>query len=100
MDTQKRQRRRQIQRVGLFWTMVIQEIVIYDGIKRRARHIPRAPHRNWACLGLYREVVTNATINNSPYDKDNVKQWYSFFQLTNDQSRKLIVIDEVMEIIT
>ncbi|KAL2483269.1 uncharacterized protein Fot_44713 [Forsythia ovata] len=161
MDTQRRQRRRQIQRVGLFWTMVIQEIVISDGIRRRARHIPRAPHRNWvveremtltrmfgtsdricrdllrmkigpfqslcarlrtfglvdsksvrveeqvaiflntvghdqrtragmsyyfhrvlhACLGLYSEVVTNATINNSPYDKDNVKQWYSFFQV-------------------
>ncbi|KAL2546861.1 uncharacterized protein Fot_08833 [Forsythia ovata] len=105
MDTQRMQRRRQIQRVGLFWTMVIQAIVIYDGIRRRARHIPRAPHRNWVVeremtltrmfgtsdricrdllrmkIGLYREVVTNATINNSPYDKDNVKQWYSFFQL-------------------
>ncbi|KAL2537898.1 hypothetical protein Fot_19289 [Forsythia ovata] len=47
MDTQRRQRRRQIQHVGLFWTMVIQAIVIYDGIRRRTRHIPRAPHRNW-----------------------------------------------------
>ncbi|KAL2504734.1 putative harbinger transposase-derived nuclease [Abeliophyllum distichum] len=27
--------------------MVIQAIVIYDGIRRRARHLPRAPHRNW-----------------------------------------------------
>ncbi|KAL2460913.1 putative harbinger transposase-derived nuclease [Abeliophyllum distichum] len=27
--------------------MVIQTIVIYDGIRRRARHLPRAPHRNW-----------------------------------------------------
>ncbi|KAL2528555.1 Myb/SANT-like DNA-binding domain-containing protein [Forsythia ovata] len=35
----------------------------------------------WFSKGLYREVVTNATINNSPYDKDYVKQWYSFFQL-------------------
>ncbi|KAL2510476.1 DDE Tnp4 domain-containing protein [Abeliophyllum distichum] len=150
--------------------MVIQAIVIYDGIRRRARHLPRAPHRNWeierqmtltrmfgtsdricrdllrmkigpfqrlcaflrtfglvdsksvrveeqmaiflntvghdqrnragsftffrsgqtvsyyfhrvlhACLGLFREVVTNATIHNSPYDKDNVKPWYSYFQ--------------------
>ncbi|KAL2508229.1 uncharacterized protein Fot_31876 [Forsythia ovata] len=47
MDTHIRQRRRQIQRVGLFWTMVIQAIVIYDGIRRYARHLPRAPHRNW-----------------------------------------------------
>ncbi|KAL2524399.1 putative harbinger transposase-derived nuclease [Abeliophyllum distichum] len=47
MDTQRRQRRRQTQRVGLFWTMVLQAIVIYDGIRRRARHLPRAPHRNW-----------------------------------------------------
>ncbi|KAL2543588.1 uncharacterized protein Fot_12821 [Forsythia ovata] len=136
-------------------------IVIYDGIRRRARHLPRAPHRNWdmerdmtltrmfgtsdricrdllrmkigpferlcarlknfglvdsksvrveeqvaiflntsrarptsgqtvsyyfhrvlhACLGLYREVVTNATIHNSPYEKDNLKPWYSYFQV-------------------
>ncbi|KAL2486214.1 Uncharacterized protein Adt_30970 [Abeliophyllum distichum] len=27
------------------------------------------------CLGLYREVVTNATIHNSLYKKDNMKQW-------------------------
>ncbi|KAL2506675.1 putative harbinger transposase-derived nuclease [Abeliophyllum distichum] len=33
-----------------------------------------------ACLGLYRKVVTNATIHNSPYEKDNVKPWYSYFQ--------------------
>ncbi|KAL2492497.1 putative harbinger transposase-derived nuclease [Abeliophyllum distichum] len=122
--------------------MVIQAIVIYDGIRRRARHIPRAPHRNWdierqmtltrmfgtsnricrdllrmkigqfqsLCARLrtfglvdsksvrveeqvaiflntighdqrlYREVVTNATIHNSSYEKDNVKPWYSYFQ--------------------
>ncbi|KAL2489743.1 Myb/SANT-like DNA-binding domain-containing protein [Forsythia ovata] len=139
MDTQRRQRRRQIQCVGLFWTMVIQAIVIYDGIRHRARHLPRAPHRNWVVerqmtltrmfgtsdkicrdllrmkIGLFQrlcarlrtfglvdsksvrvneevaifintvghdqQVVINATINNSPYEKDNVKPWYSFFQL-------------------
>ncbi|KAL2498515.1 putative harbinger transposase-derived nuclease [Abeliophyllum distichum] len=47
MDARRRQRRCEIQCVGLFWTMVIQAIVIYDGIRRRARHLPRAPHRNW-----------------------------------------------------
>ncbi|KAL2549869.1 Uncharacterized protein Fot_11399 [Forsythia ovata] len=47
MDTQRRQHRCQIQRMGLFWTMVIQAIVIYDGIRRRVRHLPRATHRNW-----------------------------------------------------
>ncbi|XP_022847636.1 uncharacterized protein LOC111370173 [Olea europaea var. sylvestris] len=33
-----------------------------------------------SCLGLYRDVVTNATPHNSPYEKENVQPWYSFFQ--------------------
>ncbi|XP_022893711.1 uncharacterized protein LOC111408140 [Olea europaea var. sylvestris] len=32
------------------------------------------------CLGLYRDVVINATPHNSPYEKENVQPWYSFFQ--------------------
>ncbi|XP_022846363.1 uncharacterized protein LOC111369112 [Olea europaea var. sylvestris] len=150
--------------------MVMQAIVIYNELRRRARHLPRAPHTNWnsereitltqmfgtsdticrdllrmkigpfqrlcarlrsyglvdskyvrieeqvaiflntvghdqrnragrftffrsgqtvsfyfhrvlhACLGLYRDVVINATPHNSPYEKENVQPWYSFFQ--------------------
>ncbi|XP_022855878.1 uncharacterized protein LOC111377060 [Olea europaea var. sylvestris] len=33
-----------------------------------------------ACLRLYREVVINVTPHHSPYEKENVKPWYSFFQ--------------------
>ncbi|XP_022845273.1 uncharacterized protein LOC111368265 [Olea europaea var. sylvestris] len=150
--------------------MVMQAIVIYNELRRRARHLPRAPHTNWnsereitltrmfgtsdticrdllrmkigqfqrlcsrlrtyglvdskyvrieehiaiflnivghdqrnragrftffrsgqtvsfyfhrvlhACLGLYRDVVINVTPHNSPYEKENVQPWYSFFK--------------------
>ena len=163
MATTTNQRRRQQQRLGLFWTMVMQAIVIYNEIRRHSRRLPRAPHRNWdserqmtltrmfgmsdriyhnllrlkiqtfhrlcarlrtyglvdsrsvlveeqvaiflntvghdernraesftffrfgqtvsyyfhkvlhACLKLYRDVVSNATIHNSPYEKENIK---------------------------
>ena len=34
-----------------------------------------------ACLRLYRDVVSNATVHNSPYEKDNVKPWFTYFQV-------------------
>ncbi|XP_022849781.1 uncharacterized protein LOC111371843 [Olea europaea var. sylvestris] len=33
-----------------------------------------------ACLGLYKDVVNNATIHNSPHQKDKVKPWFQYFQ--------------------
>jgi len=171
MATTTNQRRRQQQRLGLFWTMVMQAIVIYNEIRRHSRRLPRAPHRNWdserqmtltrlfgtsdrichellrmkmgsfhrlcdrlrtyglvdsrsvlveeqvaiflntvghdqhyqaesftffrssqivsycfhrvlhACLRLCRDVVINATIHNSPYEKENVKPWFTYFQV-------------------
>ncbi|KAM7505313.1 hypothetical protein LguiB_004217 [Lonicera macranthoides] len=35
----------------------------------------------YACLGLYRDIVINATIRNSPYEKENVQPWYTFFKV-------------------
>ena len=34
-----------------------------------------------ACLTLYRDVVTNANAQNSPNDKDNVQDWFHYFQV-------------------
>ena len=34
-----------------------------------------------ACLRLYRDVVSNATVHNSPYEKENVKPWFTYFQV-------------------
>ena len=34
-----------------------------------------------ACLMLYRDIVTNATAANSPYDKDHVEDWYHYFEV-------------------
>jgi len=47
MPSTRNQRRLQRQRLGLFWMMVMQAIVIYNDIRRRNRHLPRAPHINW-----------------------------------------------------
>jgi len=44
-----------------------------------------------ACLGLYREVVINATTHNSPYEKINVKPWYSYFQVRFSNSITFLI---------
>jgi len=47
MPSTRNQRQWQRQRLGLFWTMVMQAIVIYNDIRRHNRYLPRAPHINW-----------------------------------------------------
>ena len=34
-----------------------------------------------SCLALYKDVVTNATANNSPYDKGSGREWYHYFEV-------------------
>ena len=34
-----------------------------------------------ACLTLYRDVVTNANAQNSPNDKNNIQDWFHYFQV-------------------